>query len=481
MPRARAGGFRLAALSQQHATTDTPHRRTTPRCRALGVAGLVAIPILLCNTPGNAATTPNTLTTGNWFVKSGTSLTNIGGPYGSKGLRVTNTARARTTAVLNDRVNSFVNTVAGRTYVVNAWVRTTDAVGTTVGIRQMEFRGSIRGSAQSTVWLRDRNWHHLTTRYRAATSGAQIDVNALDWGLAAHGSFDIAGIRLTSVGSASVVQPPPPPVPSPGPTPAPGQAGAPAGYHMVWSDEFNRSGLDPASWNVLNNSTYGDGNNELACLTNRPQNIAESNGVLRLQARRESGLKCGNYDRRFPQGRNYSSAMINTQGKRTFKYGYFEIRAKLPTQTGSSQGLWPAFWLRPAHGGIGELDVLEAIGSAQGSSTEVNKVHQTIWYDYNGTYPKQTNVAPLRSGSATSGGYHTYAIKWAPGLLQWIVDGHVTYTRTAATTPWLDRAFNQPFYFRLNLSVGGSWPGSPSAGTNLPASYAVDYIHVYQR
>jgi beta-glucanase (GH16 family) len=484
--------------------------------------------------PGHADTTGAT-TLGNWFVKPGTTVAPTAGPDGSFGYDITNVGTGAVTAVLNDKVNTFT-TVAGSTYTVDAWVRTPDAVGTSVGLRQMEYRGSsLLGQAQSSVWLNTTAWRHLVTSYTAKATGATIDVNSLAWSLPRGKSFQIGKIVLSALGSGSstpvVVQPPggnPTPAPTsnapsssaptsakpttpaptsakptapapttpapttpaptiPAPTtPAPTTAssapapstGVPAGYHLVWSDEFNGSNLDTSSWNALNNSTYGDGNGEQACLMSRQQNIDESNGILHLTARHESTpITCGSHDTRFPNGRSYTSAMITTQGKRMYKYGYFVIRAKLPTEHAGSKGFWPAFWMRPASGSLGELDILEAIGSDTLGATN-SQVSQTAWYDYNGTYPKQGHGAKL---GPTADGFHTFGIKWAPGLMQWIVDGQVTYTLTSATTPWLDKAFGQEFFFRINLAVGGSWPGSPSSSTTFPSSYDLDYIRVYQQ
>lgn len=474
---------------------SAPHqsRHLRPRSRrartiAAATAGTVAA--FLFTVPAHAVSTGAT-TLGNWFVKPGTTVAPSPGPGGSFGYHVTNTGTAPVTAVLNDKVNTFT-TVAGSTYTVDAWVRTADAVGTSVGVRQMEYRGSsLLGQARSTIWLNTTGWRHLVSSYKAKATGSTIDVNALAWSLPRGKSFEIGKIVLSVLraGSSTAVvvpqpggnptpAPPTPAAPPPASKPPVASSGVPAGYHLVWSDEFNGSSLDTSSWNALNNSTYGDGNGEQACLMSRQQNINESNGILHLTARRESTpIVCGSHDSRFPNGRSYTSAMITTQGKRMFKYGYFEIRAKLPTQHAGSKGLWPAFWMRPATGSLGELDVLEAVGSDTLGTTN-SQVSQTAWYDYNGTYPKQSHAAKL---APTSDGFHTFGIKWAPGVMQWVVDGQVTFTLTSATARWLDSAFGQQFFFRLNLAVGGSWPGSPSSSTVLPSSYDLDYIRVYQQ
>jgi beta-glucanase (GH16 family) len=266
------------------------------------------------------------------------------------------------------------------------------------------------------------------------------------------------------------------PRPDPDPDPNPG----PGGWRLVWHDEFEASSLSAARWNAEHLSTYGDGNNELACLMNRPANLQVADGRLTLRARREPDrLTCGTRDSRFPDGRTYSSAMITTKNTASWTYGRFEMRAKLPTQQGTSKGLWPAFWMRPVGGGTGELDIMEAIGGS-GASTEWKKIHQTIWYDYAGTHPRQVDVHSFAEGSP-SDGFHRYAVEWERGAIRWYVDGRLTYQRTASTTPWLDQAFAKPFYLRLNLAVGGNWPGSPDGATRFPAEYVVDWVRVYQR
>lgn len=214
----------------------------------------------------------------------------------------------------------------------------------------------------------------------------------------------------------------------------------------------------------------------------RPENVQVSGGVLTLRARRESpALACGSHDGRFPGGRSFSSAMVTTQGRASWTYGLFEMRARLPTQgmSGQAAGLWPAFWMRPDSGGTGELDIMEAVGAREGED-ETNKVFQTIHYDYAGTHPATPYTTALPS-TPTSQGFHTYAVTWQKGSIRWYIDDKLTYARTSATTSWLDSAFTKPFYLRLNLAVGGHWPGAPNSATAFPADYEIDYVRVYQR
>lgn len=257
---------------------------------------------------------------------------------------------------------------------------------------------------------------------------------------------------------------------------------APDGWHLAWHDEFEGESVDRAKWRVEDRSTFGDGNGELACLMDRPHNVGVDDGALALRAVAEDPpLRCGDSDERMPRGRQYSSAMLSTRGTADWVYGRFEARARLPTEPGASQGLWPAFWLRPTDGGVGELDVVEAVGTGPDASgtDEARSVHQTLWYDYSGAHPRETTTVVLPD--VPSDGFHTYAVEWDPGAVRWYVDGRMTYSRDTATTPWLDEALARPFFLRVNLAVGGRWPGAPDGTTKLPATLAVDYVRVFQR
>jgi beta-glucanase (GH16 family) len=41
--------------------------------------------------------------------------------------------------------------------------------------------------------------------------------------------------------------------------------------------------------------------------------------------------------------------------------------------------------------------------------------------------------------------------------------------------------FDHPFFFIMNLAVGGNWPGNPDKTTVFPQELRFDYVHVYQR
>ena len=65
--------------------------------------------------------------------------------------------------------------------------------------------------------------------------------------------------------------------------------------------------------------------------------------------------------------------------------------------------------------------------------------------------------------------------------MQFYVDGHLYETQTGLGSPFL-----APFFFIMNLAVGGTYVGSPSvaaieAGTSFPQEMLVDYVRVYEQ
>ena len=125
---------------------------------------------------------------------------------------------------------------------------------------------------------------------------------------------------------------------------------------LVWSDEFNYTGLpDSTKWNY-DIGGDGFGNNEAQFYTKkRLENARVENGNLVIEARKEDW-----------ENKNYTSARLVTKGKQDWKYGRIEVRAKLP----KGKGTWPAIWMLSTDmkewPEDGELDIMEHVGYNQG-------------------------------------------------------------------------------------------------------------------
>ena len=239
--------------------------------------------------------------------------------------------------------------------------------------------------------------------------------------------------------------------------------------NLVWSDEFDGPALNQSFWTFelgdgCAKNLCGWGNNELQTYTSRPENISFEGGNMIITARKEA-----------LDGRQYTSVRIKTEGKKTFKYGRIEFRAKLPI----GKGIWPAFWLLPqsnVFGGwprSGEIDLMEYLGH------EPNKVHGTVHYGPGPGSIQKTATYTLPSGNFNEG-FHTFSVEWDVDVIRWYVDGTLFSTVNKSGFGGNNYPFNEEFFLIINMAVGGNWPGAPDANTVFPQQLVVDYVRVYQ-
>lgn len=237
------------------------------------------------------------------------------------------------------------------------------------------------------------------------------------------------------------------------------------GMDLVWTDEFDGDTLNLNNWNYDNGTGCPDlcgwGNNELEFYRN--QNVSVGEGLLTIVARKE------NYE-----GSAYTSGKIVSRALQNFTYGRIDIRALLP----KGQGIWPALWMLGANHQqlgwpkCGEIDIMEMIG---GQGRE-NTVHGNMFWFENGTVD-QVGQYQLDSGTFNDV-YHVFTLQWDEQTIHWYVDDIPFHQISIADET--KEAFHKPFYFIMNIAVGGNWPGSPNQTTIFPTQMNVDYIRVFQ-
>ena len=183
--------------------------------------------------------------------------------------------------------------------------------------------------------------------------------------------------------------------------------------------------------------------------------------------------------------KSYTSGRISTQNLKTFTYGRFEVKAKVP----KGQGYLPAFWLMANDENVygqwprcGEIDCMEVMGQ------DTKKLYGTI--HYGNPHAESQGTYTIEDGKESfSDGFHTFTCDWEPGKITWYVDG-IKYheesnwhsTTEGQGTLTYPAPFDQPFYIILNLAVGGSWVGNPNEETNFVNNpFVVDYVRVYQK
>jgi beta-glucanase (GH16 family) len=231
---------------------------------------------------------------------------------------------------------------------------------------------------------------------------------------------------------------------------------------LVWSDEFDGTTLNLDNWSYeLGDgcpNLCGWGNNELQEYT--VDNHRLEDGMLIISAKKGSNS-------------NYTSTRIKTKGKQEFQYGRIEARVKVP----SGAGMWPAFWAlgndieTNSWPNCGEIDIVEYVGKNPGQI--FTSVHTPSSYG-NTVNSMITNVPNVEED------FHNYAVEWNENFIDFFFDDTRVYTYFVQTKNQNTWPFNKPFFFILNLAVGGNFGGPVANNIEFPREFIIDYVRVYQ-
>ena len=252
-----------------------------------------------------------------------------------------------------------------------------------------------------------------------------------------------------------------------GPTPPVAEGPAPAGYRLVWADEFDVAGLpDATRW------AYDTERNRLGWYNNerqyyaaaRAENSRVADGKLHITARLEELRSASDWG-----GQRYTSARLITRGQAAWTYGFFEIRARLPC----GRGTWPAIWMLGT-GGVwpddGVIDIMEQVGS--NPSRVFGTVHTRA-----GSGGASIGAATQVSDACTA--FHDYQLHWTAGEIAIGIDG-VVHFRYANPGTGRDRwPFNAPQYLLLNIAIGGDLGGAIDDGI-FPVTMQIEHVRVWQ-
>jgi beta-glucanase (GH16 family) len=242
-------------------------------------------------------------------------------------------------------------------------------------------------------------------------------------------------------------------------------------WNLVWSDEFNYTGLpDSTKWK-MDIGGHGWGNNEKQFyLDNSLENSFVKDGILHLVALKKEHDK-----------NKYTSAKATTYQKFVLQYGKVEVMAKLPR----GKGTWPAIWMLPESLRkkeekwplCGEIDIMEHVGK------DPNMVHVSLHTElYN--HIKGTQITHFERQNNVFDNFHKYGIEWDKDSISFFIDDKPFYTtkkgengRVAANEGW---PFDKPYYLILNLAIGGNWGGEIDDSI-FPCEMQIDFVRIYKK
>ena len=163
----------------------------------------------------------------------------------------------------------------------------------------------------------------------------------------------------------------------------------------------------------------------------------------------------------------YTSGILTTQSKFSQKYGYFEIRSKIPIGI----GVWPAFWMLADDGGWPpEIDVMEGRGQRPG-----DLVMTTHWRIPATGRVESCGFDFQRADAATA--FHDYGVLWQRDRIIYFID------RQPVSEIKVPVGFEDPMYMIVNLAMGAKdFPGVGFIDGESPdtVAFEIDRISVYQ-
>lgn len=241
---------------------------------------------------------------------------------------------------------------------------------------------------------------------------------------------------------------------------------------LAWSDEFNVAGQpDAEKWQYEKGFVR---NEEVGYFTDRLQNVRVEGGVLIIEAHKETypneAYVAGSTEwQEESEFADYTTGSILTRGRKEFKYGRFEVRAKMPQGDGSHIGIWFSGANADEVGWpeCGEIDIMEYVGRLP------DTIHIFTHYGDEGKtiVAKPTVINPYDD-------FHVYAMEWDEYQIKYFIDNTqvATFDLDVAGTG-SDNPFRKEQIFRLSYSLGG-W-GWEVDDSTLPQKLEIDYVRVY--
>ena len=243
-------------------------------------------------------------------------------------------------------------------------------------------------------------------------------------------------------------------------------------YNLTFEDTFDEigNGPDSANW-TFDTGSDGWGNNEVQDYQSDLDDAeiidwdesSEVNGALRITAK--------NVDGTITSARVKSDIDVGA-------YGYYEVRAKLPSETGA----WPAIWLlgeggRSTWPNDGEIDLVEWSAAQAGSGRDIiSALHYPAAHGGNANDTNATLTSDVDE-------WHIYQLWWTPDSIKIGVDGteddaHLVYEKPEGATndTW---PYDGPMDLILNIAIGGTLGGEVPT-SNFEYAMDVDYVRIYQ-
>ena len=237
----------------------------------------------------------------------------------------------------------------------------------------------------------------------------------------------------------------------------------------TFDDNFDDSSIVLTRWNTTT-TNYWD-----PLVHFSANNLIMGGGYLKIHLEKKTGRQDD-----LPTGTltNYATGWADSYSKWKQRYGYFEMRTKLP----DVPCMWPGFWLMPERGSLTLPQTTRTSTSNGGMEFDIIE-GQSIWGPYRSNFAMHwdgytTNHQQIGNGyvyhEPDINGFITVGLLWTPGSA-------ILYSNGVEVARWESpRICIQPCYMLLQLITGG-WEKQPLDDSKLPADHTIEYVRVWQR
>ncbi len=269
----------------------------------------------------------------------------------------------------------------------------------------------------------------------------------------------------------------------------PPQAGT--DWKLTFEDNFDSVKLDPDKWFPA----YRPGRKEYYKLIGHKSRwqsdlnaiYTVENGILKLRIDRTlpkrekptspcvSSIQTAVY--RFdPQTKQFRDEVKFAQ-----KYGWFEIRSRMP----AGSGLHAAFWLvqtgafnqeydingkrKTRKDGLVEIDIFEQLGN-ETTPPGINRFN--VHFTGSSEYKYKMNFDPTKE-------FHVWALNWEEDRLTWYCDGQAVHVYEGPTPQ--NKMLILLGMYQMGETLIKGWSGPADPNMKWPRDFEIDYIRVWQK
>ncbi len=230
----------------------------------------------------------------------------------------------------------------------------------------------------------------------------------------------------------------------------------PAGYQLVFSDEFDGDSVDTNRWGFRLDSKL--------LSTQQPENVSVKNGNLEIALRKES-----------VRGKPYTGGGVIS--RQTYVYGYYEARFKTPPAEGWHTSFWSMrknFPDQPSRlPALLELDFCEQDGGDP-HFYSFGIINQSRYHQIKNRQSWNAGRWVIENAPDTSADFCVWSCEFTPEKTRFYFDGKLTKELSSSGFPHDEMSV----WFSAIASTlkGDRWVDE----SKLPNAVLCDYIRVYQ-